>query len=209
MTNVALAVAILGFLAALCTLVKAVIELWREILRQRAQKEGRPQAEPRKKHPARRWFITSGISFVIGISFAGYPVLFPTPEVAISSPVTSVTVTAEGASVWFPVEGTSAHVADDARLKICVLVSSGVEWHVQAPASLSPNGNWRLAKAWIGDPSAPIRVGGSIPIVAVATSSECQQDDKVPTPGALNPEAVSEEVAPRVRSVVASPSLPE
>jgi len=122
-------------------------------------------------------------------------------SIAITSPTDSIEVTASGESVWFRVSGTSSNVVSDNSLRICVLVHSGTEWHIQRPAFVEPDGRWTLEQAWIGDASAPIRLNSRIRIMAVISRGKHEQDEKVQDPRELNPLAMSSVVAATVRVV--------
>ena len=123
----------------------------------------------------------------------------PRPQIAITSPSGAFDVTAEGFSVWFEVNGTASGVGTE--FSVCVLVHSGVEWHVQQ-ASSRREGSWNLPRAWIGDESAQIRVGTQIRLVAVATRRPCVQDQKtLEYSRTLETDVVSPEVAFVVRTV--------
>lgn len=125
----------------------------------------------------------------------------PRPTLTITSPLSSLEVTAEGDSVWFPVSGESSDVVPDNSLRLYVLVHSGTEWHVQRPATLEQDGRWNLARAWVGDKSAPIRAGSMIQLMAVVSRQQRRQDEKIQDARELDPTAMSNRLTVTVQKV--------
>lgn len=124
------------------------------------------------------------------------------PTVTITSPLDSLQVNKEGHSVWFPVKGTSSDVASDQALNIHVLVYSATDWHVQEAAAVDPDGNWSLAKAYIGGQTDPIHLGSRLKIVAVVTAQQPRKGEKIQDPRGLRPESSSKTLELTVRRVV-------
>lgn len=170
----------------------------------KAYRELSPKTPTSTKAPGRGWLLFSIVLLLTGIAIVGARVGYPRPTVAITTPSSSLEVTAEGHSVWFPVSGTSTSVASDNALRVYVLVQSGTEWHIQGPASVESSGDWTLARGWIGDASAPVAKGSTLRIAAVASRQLRAQDEKVRDIGQLDPEAESATIVATVREVRAS-----
>lgn len=151
----------------------------------------------------KRWFLHIFVGVIVGaVVFLVINAAWKVgPRVAITAPSDSLDVTAEGSSVWFPVSGTSSRVVFDNSLKLYVLVHSGTEWQIQRPASVEPNGNWTLERAWIGDATAPVREGSRLRISAAVSRQHRAQDEKVQDPRELDPQAMSSTVVATVRKI--------
>jgi uncharacterized membrane protein len=148
----------------------------------------------------RRWLLLCSLILVV-VSGTIFFLRFSAPALSITSPRAGAEVTVEGHSVWFSVSGESSNIASDNSLKIYVLVDSGKDWHVQNPATLLPDGSWRLPQAWIGDASAPIDTRSTLRIMAVASRQQRSQDEKIHDYRELNPEVVSQPVVAPVLKV--------
>lgn len=190
---------IVSGLVALVSAVAAPFAVeWIKRLREKPKEESNEKPSPR-----RPWFLlilVGAIAGVVGfiVTNAAWDVR---PRVAITSPSDSLEVTVEGESVWFPVSGTSTRVFSDNSLRVYVVVHSGTEWHIQRPASVEPNGNWALDRAWIGDSTLPVRVGSALRITAVVSRQNRPQNEKVQETRQLEPEAQSSTVIATVRKV--------
>lgn len=167
---------LLGLVASAVSIVAGLAALWYQW--------------GRSKPPLPKNVVLPAVGFallLLGAGIVGFRLAYPLPAVSISSPTGGVDVTADGQSYWFQVSGASSNVASDSSLRIYVLAFSGSDWHVQRPATVASDGQWVLDRAWIGDPSAPIRENSTIRIVAVVSRQQRSQDEKVPTPQELAP----------------------
>jgi hypothetical protein len=196
---------IAGLITAIAALVGALATLLVAIKRPPGPPTERTPGDRARKRQ-RILLLCSGILALIG---GGIFIWRGTsPKLLITSPASGLEVTAEGDSVAFPVSGTSSNIASDNSLRIYVLVHSGTEWHVQNPASILPDGRWTLRQAWIGDPSAPIKVGDTFRIMAVASRQQRGQDEKIDDYRQLDPKEVSQEIVvpvQRIRSATPKP----
>jgi hypothetical protein len=198
-SNQGLIVAVLAIITGIVTLIIKLVELITKLFP--GATRGIPERLQKilKKSAPNAFFLVPVLLIAVGlIMLAGRGAR---PTVAIRSPSGTVEVTAVDHSVWFSVSGTSSRVFPNHASMIYVLVWSDPEWHVQRPATTGPDGRWTLDHAWIGDPSARIRVGDQMKLIAVVSQGKYQQDEKFSDYRQLDPIAFSEIVLARVAAI--------
>lgn len=191
---------IAGLITAVAVMVGALTTLLIAFRDRRTPPGDTPETRVRKR---RRYLVLCSALLTIfgGAIFAAR---WTSPTLSITKPAAGLEVTAHEYSVWFPVSGESTHISSGSTLRIYVLVDSGTEWHVQSPTTVLPDGSWSLQQAWIGGPSAPIRVGSTLRIIAVASSQVRNKDETVQDYRELEPKAVSQ-----MRTVLVQTIRPE
>jgi uncharacterized membrane protein YuzA (DUF378 family) len=126
------------------------------------------------------------------------------PTVTITAPVAGedveVQLLPKGGGA-FAVRGTSEGIAQDADLRVFVLVHPenpfAAGWWIQSPPVMESNGDWS-GQAMIGNPQALPKVGDTLNIVAVAAARDVPRQSKADDPKDLKPVAQSKTVRLRI-----------